>query len=240
MFDHLVRNTLSKTEGQSRTTVLILSKLGKKRERGKKLTEARRRTRIQMKNVDRILEAALEIFSQHGYRGSTLDQIAAAANLSKPNVLYYFPGKEAIHHELLTGLLDLWLDPLRELQADGDPLEEILGYAERKLDMSRNMPRESRLFANEIIQGAPRIIDTIEGPLKSLVDEKAAIIQGWSDAGRIAPINPWHLIFSIWSLTQHYADFEVQVRTLLSGKEDDPFVEAQRFLTTILTRTLTP
>ena len=48
------------------------------------------RTRIQEKNIAAILEAALEVFSQHGFRGATLDQIAKAASLSKPNLLYYF------------------------------------------------------------------------------------------------------------------------------------------------------
>lgn len=115
------------------------------------------RTRIQKKNRKAILDAALDVFSAHGFRGATLDQIAAEAGLSKPNLLYYFPSKEAIHVALLSALMDTWLDPLRELDAHGDPREEILGYVRRKLQMSRDFPRESRLFANEIVQGAPRI-----------------------------------------------------------------------------------
>ncbi len=203
------------------------------------VTLQRRQTRIQQKNVRLILDAALEVFSRHGFGGSTLEQIGKAAGLSTPNMLYYFPSKDAIHRELLFDLLDVWLDPLRTLDADGEPLDEILSYACRKLEMSRDLPRESRLFANEIIQGAPRIMDAIEGPLRELVDEKAAIILGWVEEGRIAPVNPWHLIFSIWSLTQHYADFEVQVRAILSGREDDPLIEAKRHITALLTRMLT-
>ena len=135
----------------------------------------RQRTRIQKKNRETILEAALEVFSTEGFRGATLDQIAGAAGLSKPNVLYYFSSKEAIYTELLSVLLDTWLDPLRALTGDGEPIDEIVGYVQRKLEMSREFPRESRLFANEIVQGAPRIVDQIEGPLKALVDEKAGI-----------------------------------------------------------------
>ena len=59
------------------------------------------RTRIQEKNSSAILEAALDVFSVHGYRGATLDQIAEMAGLSKPNLLYYFPSKEAVHTALL-------------------------------------------------------------------------------------------------------------------------------------------
>jgi TetR/AcrR family transcriptional regulator len=188
----------------------------------------KRETRIQRRNSDAILEAALDIFSKRGFRGATLDEIAEAAGLSKPNLLYYFDSKEAIHTELLDSLMDTWLDPLRDLDPDGDPKAQLLQYLRRKLEMSRDLPRESRLFANEILQGAPRIGAELSGDLKSLVDAKAQVIRGWSDAGKIAPVDPYHLIISIWALTQHYADFEVQVRAVLGGV--DPYEGAEAFL----------
>ncbi|MCU4653778.1 TetR family transcriptional regulator C-terminal domain-containing protein [Roseibacterium sp. SDUM158016] len=197
------------------------------------------RTRIQKKNRRAILDAALDVFSAHGFRGATLDRIAEAAGLSKPNLLYYFPSKEAIHVALLSQLMDTWLDPLRELDPGGEPVAELLGYVRRKLQMSRDFPRESRLFANEILQGAPRIGPALETELKDLVDEKAAVIRGWVEAGRIAPVDPHHLIFSVWALTQHYADFDVQVRAVL-GAARDPLDEAERFLDTLFARLVTP
>lgn len=195
-------------------------------------------TRIQQKNRAAILEAALDVFSAQGFRGATVDQIAAAAGLSKPNLLYYFPSKEAMHTALLEGLLDTWLDPLRAMAPEGEPMEEILAYVHRKLQMSRDYPRESRLFANEIVQGAPRIHAALSTDLKSLVDEKAAVLQSWMDAGKIAPVHPHHLIFSIWSLTQHYADFDVQVRAVLG--DEDPFDGAPAFIDTLYRRLLAP
>ena len=152
-------------------------------------------TRIQQRNRAAILSAGLDIFSQFGFRGATLDQIADAAGLSKPNLLYYFPSKEAIHTALLERLLETWLDPLKALDGTGDPIGEIMGYAQRKLAMSRDYPRESRLWANEILQGAPRIEDILKDDLKALVDEKAQIIKAWADEGKIADIDPHHLIF---------------------------------------------
>ncbi len=194
------------------------------------------RSRIQQRNRDAILEAALEVFSQHGFRGATLDQIAERAGLSKPNLLYYFPSKEAIHQALLTGLLDIWLDPLRAMDPAGDPVTEVLGYVRQKLALSRDFPRESRLFANEILQGAPRMGDAIAGELRNLVAAKAGVLTGWMEQGRIARVHPVHLIFSIWALTQHYADFEVQVRTVLG--EDDPYPAAGDYLETLFRRLL--
>jgi TetR/AcrR family transcriptional regulator len=205
-----------------------------------RMPEPRPRTRIQARNRATILEAALEVFSQHGFRGATLDQIAAAAGLSKPNVLYYYPSKEAIHVALLTDLMDDWLEPLRALDPEGDAVDEILDYVLRKLDMAREMPRESRLFANEIVQGAPRIMAMITGPLKTLVDEKAEVIRGWADLGLIAPVDPHHLIFSIWATTQHYADFDAQVRGILAPEADTHYDGAAAFLDHLFRAALTP
>lgn len=185
-------------------------------------------SRIQLRNRSTILDAALDVFSQHGYRGATLDQIAAKAGLSKPNILYYFSGKEEIHITLLNTLMDTWLDPLRDINPGGDPMEELLRYVYRKLEMSREYPRESRLFANEILQGAPRMGVHLETGLKPLVDKISAVIEDWSAAGKIAKIDPRHLLFSIWATTQHYADFEAQIDTLMEGAQ--PYDAARHHL----------
>jgi TetR/AcrR family transcriptional regulator len=76
--------------------------------------------------------------------------------------------------------------------------------------------------------------------LRRLVDEKAAVIRGWAAAGRIAPVDPHHLIFSVWALTQHYADFDVQVRLVLGPGVDDPFPAAERHLAMLFRRLLAP
>lgn len=186
-------------------------------------------SRIQQRNRKAILDAALNVFSRHGYRGATLDQIASEAGLSKPNILYYFDGKEDIHVTLLSQLMDTWLDPLVEMDAGGDPVEEILAYVQRKLDMARELPRESRLFAGEILQGAPRMRPELETHLKELFDEKCALITDWVTQGRLPPLDPRHLIFSIWATTQHYADFETQVDVLL-GKDADTYGGASTHL----------
>ncbi len=180
------------------------------------------------------------MFSKAGFRGATLDEIARAAGLSKPNLLYYFESKEAVHRTLLSELLGVWLAPLRALDSSGEPVDEIVRYAMRKLDMARDLPRESRLFANEIVQGAPHIADIIEGPLKALVDEKASLIRGWAAEGGIAEVDPHHLIFSIWATTQHYADFDAQVRGILRPERERHFDDAARFLTHLYRTALTP
>jgi TetR/AcrR family transcriptional regulator len=179
-------------------------------------------TRIQTRNRQAILEAALEVFSAYGFRGATVDAIAERAGMSKPNLLYYFPGKEAIYLAVLEDTLEEWLRPLAELDPAGDPIAEIGRYIDAKLEMSRHRPEASRLFANEILHGAPAIGNFLRGPLKALVDDKAAVISRWIAARQLAAVDPRHLIMMIWAVTQHYADFDVQVRAILGGTDLHP------------------
>lgn len=202
-------------------------------------TPARKPSRIQTENRQRIRDAALGLFVTHGFRGTTLDQIADACGMHKPNLIYYYDSKEAIHIDLLNTLMEEWLSPLDAMNPNGDPLEEILGYIRRKMEMSRLYPRESRLFANEIVQGAPRMLPHLESTLKPLFDKQCGIISKWMKDGKIAEMHPAHLIFSIWAVTQHYADFEAQIAVLLPG-DDKRARGADQFVEMMFRKVLTP
>ena len=199
-------------------------------------------TRIQRKNRKAILDAALAVFSEHGFRGSTIDRVAERAGLSKPNLLYYYPSKEAIYVAVLEETLALWLEPLKALDPDGDPIDEIGRYISAKLEMSRLRPDASRLFANEILNGAPAIGAFLSGPLRDLVDEKATIIERWIGDGRLAAVDPRHLIMMIWAVTQHYADFDAQVGAVLgeNASSEQRFDDAKRATMSVILEGLRP
>jgi TetR/AcrR family transcriptional regulator len=200
---------------------------------------APRKTRIQTQNEELILKAALEAFSAYGFRGATVDQIAASCGLSKPNLLYYFRRKEELYRAVLEQTLHGWLEPLRQLDSAGDPITEITRYIRAKIRLSQENPKASRLFANEILHGASAVGDYLKGPLKELVDEKAAIIQGWIAEGRLNVLDPHHLIFAIWATTQHYADFEPQVKAV-TGDPPDLMRKAEETLVTLFLDGLRP
>ena len=199
-----------------------------------------KRSRIQTKNRAALKRAALEVFARDGFPGATLKSIADAADMSKTNLLYYFSTKDEIYKGLLEDLLVDWLAPLAEFDAAGDPIEQISGYIERKITLARDLPLESRLFANEMIRGAPILSGVLSGDLKALVDEKSAVIKGWMDEGRLASIDPYHLIFAIWATTQHYADFDVQVCAILEDNSNQRFVDAATALQKIFLDGLRP
>jgi TetR/AcrR family transcriptional regulator len=174
-----------------------------------------KKTRIQQRRETLVLDCALDIFATYGFHGATIDQIAAKADLSKPNVLYYFKSKEHIYLSLLERTLDGWLDPFLAITVDGDPIPTLEKYVATKMDLSFETPLLSRLFAIEILNGAPQMQAAMRTSLRAMVDEKAAVLQTWMDQGKIKQVDPHHLIFSIWSITQHYADFGIQIECLL-------------------------
>jgi TetR/AcrR family transcriptional regulator len=187
-------------------------------------------------NAERILDAALKVFAAYGFRGARIEEIAAASGLSKPNLLYYFRSKEALYGAVLRRTLEMWLETLRELDARSDPRQALTAYIERKLAYSRSHPAASRLFAMEVMQGAPHLDRALSGTLRDLVEAKTRTIEGWIGAGLMRPIDPKHLIFAIWATTQHYADFAPQIRAITGESLDDQaFYEGtRRTLTTIL------
>ncbi|MCU5775178.1 HTH-type transcriptional regulator RutR [Erwiniaceae bacterium BAC15a-03b] len=183
-----------------------------------------RRSRAVAAKREAILGAALEFFSQFGIHGTSLDKVAERADVSKTNLLYYFPSKEALYIAVLKNILDVWLAPLRAFSDDLQPLEAIREYIRMKLVVSRDHPQASRLFCLEMLQGAPLLKGELEGALKVLVDEKSAVIEGWIEQGRLAPVEPHHLIFMLWATTQHYADFATQVEAITGQTlSDDSF-----------------
>jgi TetR/AcrR family transcriptional regulator len=174
------------------------------------------KTRIQLRNEERILDAAQEVFATYGYQGATIDEVAERAGISKPNLHYYFKRKRDLYLAVLRRTLEIWLVPLRELDRTGDPAVEIGNYIAQKVELSRRYPAASRVFANEIVQGAPFLKGYLQTNLRKVVERKAAVIQHWIDEGKLAPIDPYHLIFLIWAATQHYADFIPQIKAVMN------------------------
>ena len=175
-----------------------------------------KRTRIQQRNEERILDAAQSVFAKYGFHGATIDRIAEKADMSKPNLHYYFQHKRDLYGAVLRRTLEIWLAPLAELDPEGDPAQELANYIVLKVEMSRQFPIASRVFANEILQGAPFLRTYLKTELRDIVDRKAKVIEHWIERGALNPVDPYHLIFLIWAATQHYADFMPQVKAVMN------------------------
>jgi len=174
--------------------------------------------RIRRGNERAILKAAERVFAERGFAGATMGDIAAQARLPKANLHYYFGTKEELYRTLLDDILEEWLTPVSDITADSDPATALRRYVEAKMKASRTRPLASKVFANEIIHGAEVISGFLSNDLRALVDAKAAVVADWIDRGLIAPVDPRHALFMIWAITQHYADFDVQIRAVLNAR----------------------
>ena len=174
---------------------------------------------IRQANEARILGAGERVFARTGLGGATMAAIADEAGLPKANLHYYFGSKLDLYRAVLARTLHDWLAPLDALTADADPAEALGRYIRAKMALSATRPDASRVFANELLHGATVVGELMRGELRSMVQQKAAVIDGWIAAGRMAPVDATHLFFTLWAATQTYADFEVQVRAVLGRDE---------------------
>lgn len=170
---------------------------------------------IREANASLILQAAERVFARRGFPGATMAEIAEQAGLPKANVHYYFGSKKALYRALLDQTLRDWLAPLQSMQPDADPRTAIETYVREKMRLVQARPDASRVFANELLHGAPEIKEVLRTSLRELVQSKASVIEGWVQQGLMAPVDATHLFFTIWAATQTYADFDVQVRSVL-------------------------
>ena len=167
----------------------------------------------------RILKAAEKVFAQQGLRGSRLLEIANEAGLPKANLLYYFQSKDDIYRAVCQDILETWLEALGEISAEDNPKKAIESYIKSKMDLSFSRPNASKVFALEIIAGAPVIGDYLEKDLKSWVDRQASVFKTWQSRGEMVSISPQHVFFMIWAVTQTYADFDTQIKAVLGVRE---------------------
>lgn len=173
------------------------------------------RGQIRQANEAVILAAAERVFARAGFAGATMAEIAAEAGLPKPNLHYYFGSKAELYRAVLAHTLRDWIGPTDGITADAEPRQALEGYIRAKMALSANRPDGSRVFANELLNGAPVLGELLRTDLRAMVRTKAAIIDGWIAAGRMAAVDSTHLFFTIWAATQTYADFDVQVRAVL-------------------------
>src|SRR6478672_3691271 len=110
--------------------------------------------RIRERNRRLIIKAGIEVFSRKGFDGARIAEIAEASGLPKANVYYYFSSKEEIYTAIIAHLIRGWDDALKQLSPEREPAEAFEAYIRSKLEYTRKNITESRLFANEIIQGA--------------------------------------------------------------------------------------
>lgn len=186
-----------------------------------KATEAPK-SRIWERNEATILSGAERVFARAGFEGATMAQIAEEAGVPKPNLHYYFGNKLDLYRAVLNRVLHDWLDPTDVIVAEAEPRVALENYVRKKMALAFARPDASRVFANELLHGAPVIGELLRAELRDTVREKARVIDGWIEAGKMAAVDSTHLFFTLWAATQTYADFDVQIRAVMGTDTAKP------------------
>lgn len=204
---------------------------------------ARKTLSIRDRNRRNIIDAAIQEFAAQGFNGSTIQAIADRAGLPKPNVHYYFGNKSRLYREVLEHILGLWDSTLDELTVDQDPEQFFRTYIENKINFSRDYPEASRIFALEVLQGAPRLKEFFATSYRDWFCDRTAVFKQWAEQGRInREISAEHLLFMIWAGTQHYADYQFQVKAALGLRRltRSDYAQGQETLTTMVLAAIKP
>jgi TetR/AcrR family transcriptional regulator len=186
-----------------------------------------------------ILVAAEHIFSRRGFDGARMVEIAAEAGIPKANLHYYFGTKDRLYRAVLESIVTQWLDAAAAwIVPERHPAEALAGYVQAKLEDARRRPGASRIFAGELLRGAPLLMPFLTGELRRRVSEMAAVIEEWAERGLMDRVAPEHLFFCIWAMTQTYADFDVQIRAVLGPETNEAtiFATAKATVTRLVLR----
>ena len=200
------------------------------------------KTSIREGNERAILSAAESVFAEQGFSGATVAEIAARAGVPKPNVHYYFPTKAKLYRAVIERVLTAWLDAARSFDSSADPLDALAAYIEAKMDLAREMPLSSRIWASEIMRGAPAIQDFLDTTLTQWVGSREAVVRRWITEGKLKPVEPKVLFYMIWATTQHYANAAHEVATLENGRplDDAQFERAKQQVVAIILNGVAP
>jgi len=191
---------------------------------------------IRQKNKLLIFNAAKKEFVTYGFKGASIKRIAERANIARANIHYYFDDKTDLYQQLLSNIIEVWNRDFDTLNAEHAPKEALSAYIRAKVMHSKKDPDSSRIFASELIHGAPVLNEYLNSDFKVWLQKKVEVIEAWIAKGLIDKVNPHHLLFLIWSSTQHYADFNVQVVAALDKKNmnKDDFEDVVSSLTQII------
>ena len=198
---------------------------------------AKRRVQNRDKLEADILAEAVRVFAESGYEGASIATVAENAGLSKQNLMYYFPTKQALYERVLDGVLDDWLERMDSLaDPEQDPRDVLRAYVQAKLRFSREQPWASRVYAMEVISGAQLYGEQIQKRVVPLLRKDIEVFERWIGEGKIAQVNATHLLFAIWAMTQSYADFSTQMALVLNRKQlsKKDFEDAETMITNMV------
>lgn len=154
---------------------------------------------------DAIIIEARRCFAEHGFGGTSLNEIAEAVGIRRPSLLHHFPSKEAIYAEVFSLSLAEW--SVRVEEAVGRGLE---GWQKVDLVITTGFrffqenPEFVRIISREALDDGANLGIDLGAALRPFLQRAMGWFEHEIDAGRFRRVDTEQLLITAYSVMFGY------------------------------------